>query len=113
LQRQEKDTVGRIVTTLVLVVAGAVWYAIAGEDPQIASCVRQVDKVAAAYRSHPPKAESHKAIESTLKHSRTWCGDKKFKDANNGIEMAAFLCVASKGCKPLLDEARRQKQSSR
>ena len=72
---------GRIVTTLVLVVAGAVWYAIAGEDPQIASCVQQVDRVAAAYRSHPPKAESHKAIESALKHSRTWCGDKKFKDA--------------------------------
>jgi hypothetical protein len=104
---------GRTITTLILVAAGAVWYAIAGEDPKVAACIRQVDKVSAAYRSHPPKADSRRAIENTLKHSRTWCGDMKFKDADNGIEMAAFLCVASKGCKPLLDEARRLKHSSR
>jgi hypothetical protein len=104
---------GRTITTLILVAAGAVWYAIAGEDPEVAACIKQVDKVSAVYRSHPPKAESRKAIENTLKHSRNWCGDKKFKDARNGYEMAAFLCVASKGCKPLLDQAKRLKQSSR
>jgi hypothetical protein len=104
---------GRTVTTLILVIAGAVWYAIAGEDPESAACIKQVDRVVASYRSHPPKADARGAIENTLKHSRTWCGDKKFKDANRGVEMAAFLCVANKGCKPLLDEARRMKQSSR
>lgn len=104
---------GKTIATLILVVAGAVWYAVAGEDPEVAACIRQVDKVAATYRSHLPKEESRRAIENTLKHARTWCGDKKFKDARNGYEMAAFLCVASKGCRPLLDEAKRLRQSSR
>jgi hypothetical protein len=103
----------RAAVTLIIVLVGALYYAVAGEDPKITACVKQVDRVAASYRSHPPKADSKKAIENTLKNARTWCDEKKFKEANAGIEMAAYLCVASKGCKPLLDEARRHRQSSR
>jgi len=102
-----------MIATLILLVTGAVWYGVAGENPKVAACIKQVDKVAATYRSDPPKADSKKAIENTLKNSRTWCGEKKFEEAGAGIEMAAFLCVANKGCKPLQDEARRLRQSSR
>jgi len=103
----------RTAVTLIIALVGAIYYAIAGEDPEVAACINQVDKVAATYRSHPPKTDSRKAIENTLKHARAWCGDRKFKEADAGIEMAAFLCVASKGCKPLIDQARRFKQSAR
>jgi hypothetical protein len=103
----------RVSAIMVLVAAGAVWYAIAGENPQTTACMQEIKFIEAAYRAHPPKAESHKAIENTLRNARNWCGDKKFKEADAGIDMAAFLCVANKGCKPLLDEARRLEQSSR
>jgi hypothetical protein len=103
----------RAAVTLIIVLVGALYYAVAGEDPQIAACQRQVDLVQASYRASPPKADSRKAVENTLKNARIWCGDKKFKDAEAGIEMAAFLCVASKGCQKLLDDAKRQRQSAR
>lgn len=104
---------GKAAVTVILVVAGAIWHAIAGENPKISACTGHVDRVQAAYRSSPPKAESRKAIDNALKNARIWCGDEKFEEANAGIEMAAFLCVANKGCQKLLDDARRHRQSSR
>jgi hypothetical protein len=54
-----------------------------------------------------------RAIENTLTHARTWCNEGKFKDASSAMDVAAFLCVAQKGCNSLLDQAKRQRQSSR
>jgi hypothetical protein len=39
---------GRAAVTLILVVAGAIWYAIAGENPKISACTGHVDRVQAA-----------------------------------------------------------------
>jgi hypothetical protein len=104
---------GRAAVAFILLVAGTVWYAVAAEDPQTDVCMREIKLVEAAYRSSPPKTESHKAIDNTLRNARKWCGEGKFEEADAGAEMATFLCVAQKGCQKLLDDARRQRQSSR
>lgn len=100
-------------TTLIALVGALVYYTVWGEDPQTSACVRQVNQIETAYRSSVPKAQSRRAIEKTLARARAWCGDGRIQDANNAMDVAAVLCVAQKGCQPLLDEAERRRQGSR
>jgi hypothetical protein len=104
---------GKIATTLVALVVAVIWHLVWGEDSKTTACLREIDRIEAAYRSQRPKAESRKAIEKTLTHARTWCKEGKLKDASSAMDVAAFLCVASKGCNSLLDQAKRQRQSAR
>jgi hypothetical protein len=103
----------RVGSILVMLVIGTIGFFLWGEDPKAAACVRDIDLIESAYRTSRPKAESHKAIERTLTHARTWCGEEKFELAEKAMDIAAFLCVAQKGCQPLLDEARRVRSTSR
>lgn len=107
------SVMGRGAVVLTAIAGAAVWYAAAGEDARVVACLDEARLIDTAYRGDPPRADSHRAFESILGNARAWCGEKKLREANSALEMAALLCVANKGCRGLREEVQGERLSAR
>jgi len=103
----------KIGAALGVVLAGVFALAYWSYDSKMAACNGEVGMLNSAYQASRPKGATGEAIEPMIRRARMLCREKQYKQAVDTMKATALLCMVQKGCTPLIEEAKRLRETRR